>query len=71
MFYFILLYKFKKANMADTKQIMATIPTNLEKRINLQPEKVELKISTSRMIGILLNEALNAREAKSKVKRKS
>lgn len=57
--------------MADTKQIMATIPVNLEKRINLQPEKVALKISTSKMIGILINEALNARETKSKVKKKS
>jgi hypothetical protein len=68
--YFILFYGINlKTDMADTKQIMATISINEAKRIEAERKK-EFKMSTSRMIAILLNEALNAREAKKNTKSK-
>jgi len=49
--------------MADTKQVMATIPVNMYKRIETQPEVKQYPFSSiSKMIGLLLKEALDARE---------
>lgn len=55
--------------MADTKQVMATIPINMAKRIEAQRQK-EFNMSLSQMIGILLKEALDAREKKNVNKEK-
>lgn len=57
--------------MADTKVIQAVISTNTLKRIEAQPEKKSaLKASNSKIAAILINEALNAREAVKKEKTK-
>lgn len=48
--------------MHKTYQVYAD--GNLSKRIEAQPEKKDLKLSASKMLTILINEALNAREAK-------
>jgi len=50
--------------MAETKIIQATVSNNIVKRIKAQPEKTSLKLSDSRIISLLIEEALNAREAK-------
>jgi hypothetical protein len=50
--------------MADTKILQTTVSNNTIKRINLQPEKVQQKLSDSKIASLLIEEALNAREAK-------
>jgi hypothetical protein len=50
--------------MADTKVLQATVTNNVIKRIHLQPEKTSQKLSDSKIASLLIEEALNAREAK-------
>lgn len=55
--------------MAETKVIQATISDNTYKRIVAQPEKKSFNLSDSKIIDLLIKEALDAREVK-KVKSK-
>lgn len=57
-----MLYKMKI--MADTTVVQSTITNNELKRIQAQPEKKSLNLSDSKIIALLINEALNAREKK-------
>lgn len=50
--------------MADTTIVQSTIASNELKRIHGQPEKKTLNLSDSKIVAILINEALNAREKK-------
>lgn len=50
--------------MAETKIVQSTVSENTYKRIESQPEKKSLKLSVSKITAILIEEALNAREAK-------
>ncbi len=50
--------------MADTKILQTTVTNNVIKRIHAQPEKVGQKLSDSKIASLLIEEALNAREAK-------
>jgi hypothetical protein len=50
--------------MTSYKTIQVYTPTNEAKRIEMQPEVKEMKISLSKTCLILIKEALNAREAK-------
>lgn len=55
--------------MADTKVLQTVVQGNVIKRIEMQPEKRgTLKLSNSKIAAILINEALNAREASKKEK---
>jgi hypothetical protein len=48
--------------MANTTVVQSTITNNELKRIQGQPEKKSLNLSDSKIIAILIKEALNARE---------
>ena len=50
--------------MADTKILQSTVTGNIIKRIHSQPEKLSQKLSDSKIAALLIEEALNAREAK-------
>lgn len=50
--------------MADTKVLQATVTNNIIRRIHAQPEKISQKLSESKIASLLIEEALNAREAK-------
>jgi len=50
--------------MAETKVLQTTVTINVIKRIKTQPEKVSQKLSDSKIASLLIEEALNAREAK-------
>ena len=54
----------KLLQMADYKVMQSYMPHNLVKRIETQPEKKEHNLSDSKIILILVKEALDAREAK-------
>jgi hypothetical protein len=59
--------------MADYKTIQVYAPTNVSRRIEMQPEITDSNISMSKTCLILIKEALNAREsekANKKVKSK-
>lgn len=50
--------------MAETKIVQSTVSDNVYKRIEAQPEKKSMKLSVSKITSLLIEEALNAREAK-------
>lgn len=50
--------------MADTKQIVATVDTDLVNWIDKQPERK--MISFSKMVGVLLSESRQKRDFKNK-----
>lgn len=50
--------------MADYQTLQAYVSTNIVKRIENQPEIKELSLSMSKTVGILVKEALDARELK-------
>ena len=52
--------------MADTKVVQATVTENIVKRIHNQPEKTNQRLSDSKIVALLIEEALNAREKKKK-----
>ncbi len=59
-----MLQKFKTKKMAETKIVQSTVSDNTYKRIESQPEKKLMKLSVSKITSLLIEEALNAREAK-------
>lgn len=50
--------------MAETTIVQSTIANSELKRIHGQPEKKTMNLSDSKIVAILIKEALNAREAK-------
>lgn len=54
--------------MAETKIIQSTVSGNTYKRIEAQPEKKSLNLSVSKIVDVLIKEALDAREKNKKNK---
>jgi hypothetical protein len=55
--------------MSETKMVQALVRNNMFKRIESQPEIKEHNLSVSKVVGILLKEALDAREAQKNPKK--
>lgn len=55
--------------MADTKIVQATVTENIYKRIGTMPEKKAFKLSVSKLVALLIEEALNYREIKKNEKK--
>lgn len=56
--------------MTEYTTLQAYVPNNIAKRVDLQPERKELNLSVSKTVGILVKEALDAREAAKNKKEK-